>query len=159
MDVEVNPADVAAVRIRYRGWAPPSSASPCQSCTSCCSATPNGDAPSCPGCESGSAFHRLRDTWAGNTPCLASLGELGWEGCADEEILLFSCGLSPPTPGSARSTSPATPPPAEKPKPPYLAPSPQTHATQKAPPSEAQVLRIGKQLLRTRHTPVDMGRG
>ena len=30
------------------------------------------------------------------------MGELGWEGCADEEILLSSCGLSPPTPGSPR---------------------------------------------------------
>ena len=66
---------------------------------------------------------RLTDTWAANTPCWASLGELGWEGCADEEIVLSSCGLSPPTPGSPRSTSPAKPPPlAEKPKTPVLPP-------------------------------------
>ena len=29
---------------------------------------------------------RLTDTWAANTPCWANLDELGWEGCADEEI-------------------------------------------------------------------------
>ena len=39
---------------------------------------------------------RLTDTWAANTPCWASLGELGSEGCGDEEILLSSCGLNPP---------------------------------------------------------------
>ena len=79
---------------------------------------------------------RLTDTWVANTPCWASLGELGWEGCADEEIMLSSCGLSPPTPGSPRSSSPAKPPPLppERPKPLALPPpKKKTHATQKAP--------------------------
>ena len=49
-------------------------------------------------------------TW-GHFTVVEYMGELGWEGCADEEILLSSCGLSPPTPGSPRSTSPAKPPP------------------------------------------------
>ena len=49
-----------------------------------------------------------------NTSCSASLGELGWESCADDEMLLSSCGLSPPNP---RSPSPVKPRHAEKPKP------------------------------------------
>ena len=61
--------------------------------------------------------HRLTDTWAANTPCLAALGELGWEGCSDEDILMSSCGMNPPTPASPRNTSPAKPAPAEKTKP------------------------------------------
>ena len=87
---------------------------------------------------------------------LASVGELGWEGCADKEIVLSKCGLSPPTTGSPRSASPAKPrPPAQKPKPPALPPSPpnpQTVATQKALSSKAQVLRIGQQLIVARGT-------
>ena len=96
---------------------------------------------------------RLADTWAANTPCLASLGELGWEGCADEAILLSSCGLSPPTLGSPRSTSPAKPLLCRKAQTPCPAPPHQTHVTQKAPPSEAQVLRIGQPLIVGRGTP------
>ena len=49
---------------------------------------------------------RLTDTWAANTPCWASLGELWWEGCADDEILLSSCGLSPATPTRAPNIPP-----------------------------------------------------
>ena len=62
---------------------------------------------------------RLTNTWA---PRWVSLGELGWEGCADEEILLSKCGLNPPSP---RSASPAKPPPTPAPdkhKPPALPP-------------------------------------
>ena len=67
---------------------------------------------------------RLTDTWAANTRCWAALGELGWEGCSDEDILMSSCGMNPPTPTSPRSTSLAKPAPAEKPKPPCPPPNP-----------------------------------
>ena len=65
---------------------------------------------------------RLTDTWAANTPCWASLGELGWEGCANEEILLSSCGLTPSAPQLLPSKAPPrqetqTPCPAHPPKP------------------------------------------
>ena len=90
---------------------------------------------------------RLTDTWAANTPCWVSLGELGLEGCADKEMLLSSCELRPPTTGNPGSTSHAKPPPpAKKAKPPALPPT-QTHATQTSPPSEARGLRIGQQLI------------
>ena len=83
-------------------------------------------------------------TW-GHFTVVEYMGELGWEGCADEEILLCSCGLSPPTPGSPRSTSPAKhpPPPAEKPKPPALPPT-QTHTTQKALHASSPAAALGK---------------
>ena len=72
-------------------------------------------------------------TW-GHFTVVEYMGELGWEGCADKEILLCSCGLSPPTPGSPRSTSPAKPPPPppRNPNPPPCPPPARTHATQKA---------------------------
>ena len=99
---------------------------------------------------------RLTHTSAANTPCWASLGELGWEGCADEEILLSSCELRPPSPGSP---SLANPPPAEKPKPPALPPQKKIHQTQKralvasASPSSRAAGRH-----RTMHSPVERGR-
>ena len=46
------------------------------------------------------------DTWVANLPCSSSLGELGWEGCAAEEIPLSSCGLTPPIPAAAPEQSP-----------------------------------------------------
>ena len=73
-------------------------------------------------------YRLLTDTWAANTPCWASLGELGWEGCTDEEVLLSSCGLSPPAPAAPAAPPQQSPPP------------PQTHPNQKAPHAEAQVL-------------------
>ena len=54
---------------------------------------------------------RLTETWAAKTPSWAGLRELGWEGCADEEMLLSSCGSSTPTPDSPRRASPAKAPP------------------------------------------------
>ena len=100
----------------------------------------------------------LADTWAANTPCWPSPGELGWEGCTDEEIVLSSCGL---TLSSPRTPSPANPPPpAEKPKPPAPPPPPRTHQTQKGPRWQAQVLQIGQQLIVVGpHTPPWKGGG
>ena len=135
------------------GWALPSSASPCPPCTSYCTSTRN------------MVRHPVRVAGVGALPPpnghvggeYALLGEpwgVGWEGCADEEILLSRRGLSSPTPSSPRSTSPAKPPPrreTQSPCPPP--PPPQTHATQKAPPYEAQVLRIGQQLIVGLGTP------
>ena len=82
----------------------------------------------------------LTDTWAAKTPCWASLGELGWEGCADEEILLSTCGLtlpSIPPPHRRETRTPCPPPPKTH----------QTHQTQKAPRGQAQFLLIGQQLI------------
>ena len=58
----------------------------------------------------------------------------------------------PRTPATPRGASPTKPTPTEKPKPPAVTP-PATHATQKDPPTEAQVLRIGQQLVVGRGTP------
>ena len=151
--MEVNPADVAGVRIRYRlGTAEFSIA--LSAVYQLLLLNPQQGCAILSGMREWERSRRLTDTWAANMPCCASLGELGWEGCADEEILLSSCGLSPPTPGSPRSTSPAKPPPPRREtQTPCPAPPPQTHATQKAPPSEAQVLRIGQQLIVRPGTP------
>ena len=95
---------------------------------------------------------RLTDTWAANTPCWVGLGELGWKGCADEEILLFSCGLSPPPPPECLPSK-APPPRANKPKPQALPPPPPTQQTEKLPHPQAQVLRIQQQLIVGPGTP------
>ena len=84
--------------------------------------------------------------------------EFGWEGCSDEDILLSSCGMNPPTPANPRSASPAKPAPGKKPKPPAVAPL-RTLATQKDPPTEAQVLRIGQQLVVGPGTPLSPWEG
>ena len=85
------------------------------------------------------------------------MGELGWEGCGDEEILLSSCGLSPPTPGSPRSTSPAKPPP---PPPTNPNPLPCPLRNPKSPPlPSASPSNWAAAHRRPKHTPVDMGRG
>ena len=121
MDVEVNPGGVSGVRIRYRlGDAEFRIAlsalyqllllNPQRGC-SILSGLREWE-PSC----------RLEDLWAANTPCWASVGELGCEGCADDGILLSSCGLSPSTPRNASPAKP--PPPADKPKPPAFPPPP-----------------------------------
>ena len=120
MHVEVNPADVAGVRIRYRlGNADFNIAlsalyqllllNPQRGCSIMSTLR-----------EWEQSSH-LTDRWVANTPCWASLGELGWDGCGDEEILQSSCGWSPPT---TRTASPATPPPppAHEPKPPTMPP-------------------------------------
>ena len=118
--MEVNPADVAGVRIRYRlGTAEFSIA--LSALYQLLLLNPQRGCSILSRLRDSERSRRLTDTWAANTPCWGSLGELGWEGSADEEILLCSCGLSPPRP---RSTSPAAPPPAEKPKPPALPPPP-----------------------------------
>ena len=75
------------------------------------------------------------------------MGELGWEGCADEEILLFSCGLSLPSPGSPHTTAQVKPPPPRREtRTPCIAPL-QTHPTKKTPLAQAKVLQIGQQLI------------
>ena len=49
-------------------------------------------------------------TW-GHFTVVEYMGELWWEGCADEEILLSSCGLSPPRQPPQHLPSKAPPPP------------------------------------------------
>ena len=133
MEVEVNPADVAAVRIRYRlGTAKLGIA--LSALYQLLLHNPQRGCSILSGLREWERSRRLTDTLAANTPCWASLGELGWEGCADEEILLSICGLSPPSPRNPCSASLATPPPppAEKPKPPAL-PSPKPTQAKKPP--------------------------
>ena len=154
MDVEVNPADVAGVRIRYRpGIAEFSIALSAQ--YELLLLNPQRGCTIVSGLWEWERSRRLTHIWAANTPCSASPGKLGWEGCADEEILLSSCGLSPPKPPQPpqRLPSKAPPPHVEKPKPPALPPPPKTHPTQKAPHAEAQVLRIRQQLIVGPGTP------
>ena len=102
---------------------------------------------------------RLTDTWTANTPCWASLGELGWEGCADEEILLSSCGLTPPPP-SPRSPSLAKPPrPPRNPNPPPCPPPPNPPNPKSAPRTTASPSNwAAAHRSRTTHSPVERGR-
>ena len=89
---------------------------------------------------------RLKDTWAANTPCWAALGELGWEGCSDKDILMSSCGMNPATTASPRSTSPAKPAPAEKPKPRAVA-TPKPTQSKKTPPPKRKSFESGSSSL------------
>ena len=152
VDVEVNPADVAGVRIPYGFGTAEFSSIALSALYQLLLLNPQRGCAILSGLREWERSHRLTDTWAANTPCWASLGELGWEGCADEEIVLSSCGLNPPTPASPRSPSPAKPAPAEKPKPPAVSP-PKPTQPKKLPASEAQVLRIEQQLIVVPGTP------
>ena len=155
--MEVNPADVAGVRIRYKlGTAEFSIA---LSALYQLLLNPQRGCAILSGLREWERSRRLTDTWAANTPCWAALGELGWEGCSDEDILMSSCGMKAPTPASPRSASPAKPAPAEKPKPPAAPPPPPNprkarSAHRRASPSNRAAARR-----RTRHFTVPMGRG
>ena len=121
VDVERNVADIAGVRIRYKlGTAEFSIA--LSALYQLLLLNPQRRCAILSGLREWERFRRLTDTWAANTPCWAALGELGWEGCSDEDILISSCRMNPPTPARPRSASPAKPAPAEKPKPPAVAP-------------------------------------
>ena len=104
VDVEVNPTDVAGVRIRYRlGTAEFNIAlSPLYQLLLL---NPQRGCAILSGLPEWVHSRRLMDTCAANMLCWVNHGELGWQVCADEEMLMSSCGLSPPTPGSPRSTS------------------------------------------------------
>ena len=131
--MEVNPADVAGVRIRYKlGTAEFSIA---LSALYQLLLNPQRGCAILSGLREWERSRRLTDTWAANTPCWAALGELGWEGCSDEDILMSSCGMKAPTPASPRSASPAKPAPAEKPKPPAAPPPPKPPQSKKRPPA------------------------
>ena len=107
-------------------------------------------------------FRRLTNTSAANTPYCASPRELGWDGCADKEILLSSCGLNSPTSGSPRSASPAKPlPPCRETGTPCRAPPPpppNLRNPKRPPHRSASPTNRAAALRRTRHSPVDMGR-
>ena len=153
LDVEVNPADVAGVRIRYRLQTAEYTIT-LSTLYQLLLLNPQRGCSILSGLCEWERSQRRTDTWAANTPCWASLGELGWEGCANEEIVLSSCGLTPPP-----SSSPAKPPPPPclptNPNPPPYPPPPppKTHQTQKAPRGQAQVLRIEQQLIVGPDTP------
>ena len=133
VDVEVNPADVAGVRIRYKlGTAEFSIA--LSALYQLLLLNPQRGCAIVSGLRERERSRRLTDTWAANTPCWAAQGELGWEGCSDEDILMSGCGMNPPTPASPRSASPAKPAPAEKPKPPAVAPPKPTQSKKTPPP-------------------------
>ena len=145
VDVEVKPADVTGVRIRYKLGAAELNIA-LSALYQLVVPNPSGGAQSCPGCGNGrrewERSRRRRDAWAANTPCWAALGELGWEGCSDEDNLMSSCGMNPPSPASPRSASPAKPAPAEKPKPRAVAP-PKPTQPQKTPPAKRKSFEPG----------------
>ena len=132
----MNPADVAGVRIRYR-------LGTLSAVYQLLLLNPQRGCSILSGLREQERSRRLTDTWAANTPCCRSLGELGWDGCADEEILLSSCGLSPPTPANPHSTSLAKPPPpAKKPKPPAT-PPPKPTQPKKPPTQKRKSFKLG----------------
>ena len=97
---------------------------------------------------------RLMDTWAANTPCWASVDELRWEGFANQEIVLSSCGLTPPpAPAAPPQQSPPLP---RNPNPPP-SPPPPTHPNPKSPPrTSASPSNRAAAHRGTRHSPVGM---
>ena len=149
VDVEVNPADVAGVRIRYKlGTADLSIA--LAALYQLLLLNPQRGCAILSGLREWERFRHLTDTWAANTPLWAARGELGCQGCSDEDIPMSSPGMNPPTPAGPCSASLAKPAPADKPKL-RAAPPPQTPAKQEAP-TDAEVLRIGQHLVVGRGT-------
>ena len=104
VDVEVSPADVAGVRIRYKLGTPEFSIA-LSALYQLLLLNPQRGCAILSGLREWERSCRLTDTWAANTPCWAALGELGWEECSDEDILMSSCGMNPPTPANPRSAS------------------------------------------------------
>ena len=156
VDVEVNPADVAGVRIRYKlGTAEFSIA--LSALYQLLLLNPQRGCAILSGLRECERSRRLTDTWAANTPCWAALGELGWEGRSDEDILMSSCGMTPPTAASPRSASPAKPVPAEKPKP-HAAPPPEPPQSKKRPPARKS-FESGSSLSSDHALPCPHGRG
>ena len=106
--METNPADVAGVRIRY-GLQSAKYTLALSSLQLLLSNVQRGCS-ILSGLRAWEWSPRPTDTWASNTPCWASLCELGWEGCANEEIMVFSCGLTTPEPPAAPPQQPPSPP-------------------------------------------------
>ena len=125
VDVEVNPADVAGVRIWYK-LGTTEFIIALSALYQLLLLNPQRGCAILSGLREWERSRRLTDTWA-------ALGELGWEGCSEEDILMSSCGMNPPTPASPCSASPAKPAPAEKPKPPAAPPPPKPPQSKKRP--------------------------
>ena len=104
----MNLVDVVGVRIRYR-WGTAEFSIALSALHQLLLLNPQRGCSIMSGLREWERSRRLTDTWAATTPCWASPAELGWEGCADEEILLSSPGLSPPTPRSPSHQSPPRP--------------------------------------------------
>ena len=152
----MNPAEVAGARIRYRlGTAEFSIA--VSALYQLLLLNPQRGCSILSGLREWERSRRLMDTWAANTPCWASLGELGWEGCADEEILFPNCGLSPPSPRSTSPAKPTPPPPPRNPDPPPCPPPPNP-PNPKSPPRRSASPSNVAAAHHTKHSPVDMGR-
>ena len=157
VDVEVNPADVAGVRIRYKlGTAEFSIA--LSALYQLLLLNPHQGCAILSGLREYERSRRLTDTWAANTPYWAALGKLGWEGCSDEDILMSICGMNPPTPASPRSAFPAKPAPRQETQTPCRAPPPNPRKARSthrcASPSNWAAARR-----KTRRFTVPMGRG
>ena len=76
-------------------------------------------------------------------------------GCADEQILLSSCGLSPPAPAAPPQQSP----PAVRPKPPTMPPAPPLPNPKSAPRTGAKPSnRAAAHHRQTTHSPLERGR-
>ena len=104
---------------------------------------------------------RRTDTWAANTPCWAALGDLGWEGCSDEDILMSSCGMNPPT--AARPVAPPqqSPPPPRNPNPLPPPPPPPKHPQSKKRPTARKSFASGSSSSSDQalHRPHGKGKG
>ena len=161
VDVEVNPADVAGVRIRYKlGTANFNIA--LSALYQLLLLNPQRGCAILSGLWRWERSRRLTDTWAANTSCWAALGELGWEGCSDEEIPMSNCGMNPPTPASPRSASPAKPARAEKaPSPLPCPPPPPPKPTQskKTPPPKRKSFESGSSSSSDHTLPRPHGKG
>ena len=127
VNVEVNPADIVGVRIRYKlGTAEFNIAlsALCQLLL----LNPQRGCAILSGLREWERSRRLTDTWAANSPCWAALGELGWEGCSDEDILMSSCGMNPPPRPTPAAPPQQSAPPPRNPNPlPWPPPNPPPH--------------------------------
>ena len=94
----------------------------------------------------------------GQHPLLGGLGELWWEGCSYEDILMSNCGMNPPTPVSPRNASQQNPSPPRNPKP-LPCPPPKHSQSKKTPPPKSKSFKSGSSSSSDQALPRPHGKG
>ena len=157
--MEVNPADVAGVRIWYKlGTAEFGIAQ--SALYHLLLLNPQRGCAILSGLREWERTRRGADMWAANNPYRAALGELGWEGCSDEDILMSSSGMNPPHPGQPPPRLPSKARPRRETQIPLPWPPPKPRKARSPPNRGANPSnQAATSRRRTRHSPVPMGRG
>ena len=156
--MEVNPADVAGVRIPYNLGTAEFSIAP-SALYQLLLLNPHRGCGILSGLRERERFRRLKDAWAANNPCWAALGELGWEGCPDKDILMSSCGINPSSRPDPSAPPRQSPPPPRNPNPLPCPPPPNPCKARRPPYRSASPSNRAAPRRRISQSPVPMERG